>query len=68
VASGKPRIDWAMVGEYTVGQFHAAKTLLGRYNIPCRAGDIAADSPNMTLEVPQAALLWARSLLNNVAR
>jgi hypothetical protein len=62
-ATSKPRIDWAIVGEYSVAQFHAAKTLLGRYNVPCRAGDIAADSPNMMLEVPQAALLWVRSLL-----
>ena len=52
-----------MVDEYPVGQFHAAKAVLGRYNIPCRVGPCAADSPNLVLEVPQAALVWAKSLL-----
>jgi hypothetical protein len=54
---------WAAVGEYSVGQFHAARAVLGRYNIPCRAGPIAFDSPNMSLEVPASALVWATSLL-----
>jgi hypothetical protein len=55
--------DWATIGEFPVGQFHAAKALLGRYNIPCRVGLSAPDSPNMILEVPQAAFVWAASLL-----
>jgi hypothetical protein len=55
--------DWATIGEFPVGQFHAAKAVLGRYNIPCRVGLSAPDSPNMVLEVPQAAFVWAASLL-----
>jgi hypothetical protein len=53
-----------MVGEYSVGQFHAAKSMLNRYNIPCRVGNGAADSPNLILEVPRAAVVWATSLLD----
>jgi hypothetical protein len=55
--------NWATVGEYSVGQFHAAKKILGRYNIPCRVGHSSSDSPNMILEVPRAAHTWASSLL-----
>jgi hypothetical protein len=55
--------EWAMVGEYSVGQFHAAKAVLNRYNIPCRVGPGTTDSPNLVMEVPRAAVVWATSLL-----